>query len=105
MVRVTGFYRWKSDAVFDHEYYRTTHMTRARERLIPLGLLRLESDRLVTGARLREGDVIAASHAYFESLEAAQAAVQAAGQELLESAARHTNLVPELSFSEVTTHL
>jgi uncharacterized protein (TIGR02118 family) len=102
MIRVTGLYRWRPGATFDHAYYRTTHMAFVRERLAPLGLLRLESDRVIRVGEPRAGDVIAASQAYFRTLAEAQNAAQAAGKELLDSAAQHTNLVPELSFSEVT---
>ena len=45
MVRVTGFYRWKAGAHFDHDYYRTKHMPFVRQLLTPFGLLRLESDQ------------------------------------------------------------
>lgn len=105
MIRVTGFYRWKAGARFDHEYYRTEHMPFARRLLAPLGLLRLESDQFLTDPQPRDGDIVAATYAYFESAEAARAALAAAGQELLASVPNYSTLKPELVMSMVTSHL
>lgn len=105
MVRVTGFYKWKAGAHFDHDYYRTTHMPLARELLTLLGLLRLESDQFLAGPELRDGDIIAATHAYFENAATAQAALAATGQDLLKSVPNYSTLTPELVMSILTSHL
>jgi uncharacterized protein (TIGR02118 family) len=104
MVRVTGFYKWKRGARFDHHYYRTKHMPAARNLLEPLGLLRLESDEFLVSSEPREGTIIAATYAYFDSPAAAQAALAARGPELLKSVPEYTDLAPELVMSIVTTH-
>src|SRR5690349_17131274 len=79
MVRVIGLYRWKRGARFDHQYYRTKHMATARDLLQPLGLLRLESDEFLVNGQPQEGAIVAATHAYFDTPGAAQAALAAAG--------------------------
>lgn len=99
MVRVTGFYRWKAGAHFDHDHYRAKHMAFARELLTPHGLLRLESDQFVTAPEPKDGDIVAATYAYFESAAAAQKALAATGQELMKSVPSYSSLTPELVMS------
>lgn len=51
-----------------------------------------------------EGEVIAASNAYFPSIEVAQAALAVTGATLMADVLNYTNLTPELRLSIVTTH-
>ena len=105
MVRVTGFYKWKAGAHFDHDYYRTKHMPLARQLLAPFGLIRLESDQFMAGPSPKEGDIIAATYGYFETVAAAQAALSATGPDLLKSVPNYSTITPELVLSVVTSHL
>ncbi|HYD81977.1 MAG TPA: EthD family reductase [Paucimonas sp.] len=104
MIRVTKYYRWQDSASFDRRYYSREHMQLTREQLLPYGLLRLESDHRLSSRAPEEGEIIAASHAYFRSFEQAQAAMTAAGPTLMRDSARYTNLLPEIRFSAVTEH-
>ncbi|QNP60123.1 EthD family reductase [Paenacidovorax monticola] len=104
MIKVTGIYRWREGATFDHAYYEHEHMRITREALAPLGLMRLESDRMLHARDPGPGQVVAISHAYFASLPEAQAAVRQAGATLMADVPRYTNLQPETHFSEVRTH-
>lgn len=104
MIRVTKFYRWQSSASFDRDYYDRQHMQLTRDYLIPYGLERLESDHRLSSRAPKDGEIIAACHAYFRTFEDAQAALRAAGPVLLQDAARCTNLQPEIRFSAVTSH-
>ena len=103
MVRVTGFYTWRDGATFDHEYYAGPHMALTREQLAPHGLRRLESDRFLVSPP-KPGDLIAASHAYFDTLPAAHV-LRAAGKILLADAPKYTNLTPDMKVSVVTSHV
>jgi uncharacterized protein (TIGR02118 family) len=105
MIRVIGFYRWKEGATFDHDYYHSAHMKLTRELLQPLGLVRLESDRYLFPKPPRDGEVIAASNAYFESVEAAQTAMAAVGAQLMSDVPKYTNLTPEVRLADVSAHL
>lgn len=104
MVRVMGVYRWVEGASFDHTYYNAEHMRLTRTLLAPEGLLRLESDRHIAGEPPPPGSIIAASHAYFPSMEAAQRAVAVAGPTLMADVRRYTTLKPELSFALIESH-
>lgn len=108
MIRVTGLYRWSDGATFDHAYCNSEHMRITKEALKPHGLLRLVAivsflqnhRRRVKSAR----EIIAASNAYFSSVEAAQAALAAAGALLMTGVSEYTNLKPEIRSSAVTSH-
>ena len=102
MIRVIGFYRWSEDAHFDHKYYNSEHMHLTNNLLVPHGLLRLESDRYISSKPPVSGEIIAASNAYFASLEIAQAAMEAVGAVLMADVTRYTNLKPEIRLSVVT---
>ena len=104
MIRVIGFYRWLEGANFDHDYYNTEHMRLTKEALTPHGLIRLESDRYISSKPPVTGEIIAASYAYFPSVEIAQAAMTAVGAVLMADVARYTNLKPEIRLSYVTIH-
>jgi uncharacterized protein (TIGR02118 family) len=105
VIRVTGFYRWTDGASFDHEYYNSAHMALTREQLLPLGLVRLESDRFISGTAPKPGEIVAASHAYFRDIAQAQAALASAGKVLMSDVPKYTTLVPEIRMSVVTSHL
>lgn len=105
MIRVIGFYRWVEGASFDHEYYNNTHMALTREQLMPLGLVRLESDRFVSAAAPKPGEIVAASHAYFENITQAQAALASAGKIIMSDVPNYTTLIPEIRISVVTPHI
>ena len=103
MIRVIGIYRWTEGASFDHQYYQNTHMQLTRDLLTPLGLVRLEADRYLAANLVAPGTIIAASHAYFPSIEIAKTALSAVGATLMADVANYTTLKPELSFAVVTS--
>jgi uncharacterized protein (TIGR02118 family) len=105
MVRVIGLYKWLEGASFDHDYYNKEHMEFAKEKLLPYGLIHLESDQYLSAMPPQPGDIIAATNAYFESPEKAQAAIAAVGNDLMLDVPKYTNIRPELKMSLVTKHL
>ena len=105
MIRVTGTYYWQEGAQFDDAYYHGEHMRQAKELLEPLGLLRLESDRVLHAGAPTAGDAIAVTHAYFPDMGVAQSAMTQAGPTLMASLHNYTTLVPKIAFSVVTTHM
>jgi uncharacterized protein (TIGR02118 family) len=99
MIRITGTYVWRDGARFDHAIYEDEHMALTRELLTPLGLTRLEAERFVLPRGPRAGEPVAATNAYFASLEQAQAALAQAGAELAAHVPRYTDLQPQLRIS------
>jgi uncharacterized protein (TIGR02118 family) len=104
MIRIIAFYRWREGASFNHDYYNSEYMRLTKELLSPHGLLGLESDHYVTNGELKEGEIMAATNAYFTSLEAAKSALAAVRGALLANVPKYTNLKPEIRFSQVTRH-
>jgi uncharacterized protein (TIGR02118 family) len=105
MIRVTGFFRWEAGAVFNHDYFRDEHMRLARDLLAPLGLVRLESDKLFAEEAPALGQLVAATSAYFSSLTEAQVAVSSVCSALRADLHNFTTLNPELHCGAVATHV
>lgn len=95
MIKITALYRWHDGATFDHDYYHGEHMRIAREALAPLGLVRLESDRVMYPGPPRPGQVVALTNAFFTTLEQAQAAALKTAPELTADVLNYTNIKPE----------
>lgn len=104
MIRVTGFFRWEAGALFNHDYYRDEHMRLVGELLAPLGMMRLESDKLFMEEAPAPGQLVAATSAYFLSLGAAQVAVSTVCSLLRADLHNFTTLLPEIHCGTVATH-
>lgn len=104
MIKVTALYRWREGAHFDHDYYHSEHMRIARAALQPLGLVRLESDRVLYPGAPRPGQVVALTNAFFASLSEAQAAATQSAAVLTADIPNYTNLRPESYFAQMLGH-
>lgn len=104
MIKVTALYRWREGATFNHDYYHGEHMRIARAALQPLGLLRLESDRVLYAGEPRAGQVVALTNAFFSNLQQAQAAAKATMVELSADIPNYTNIQPESYFAQMLEH-
>ncbi|MEY2421209.1 MAG: hypothetical protein QOI95_1276 [Acidimicrobiaceae bacterium] len=93
MIRLSVFYPSTEGATFDHDYYREKHVPLA---VSTWGLDGAEIDKGV------DGPYVAAVHFTFESLEALQAAMGAAGTgDVLADVANYTSIAPVLQTSEI----
>ncbi|RYH53801.1 MAG: EthD family reductase [Alcaligenaceae bacterium] len=104
MIKVTALYRWREGATFNHDYYHAEHMRIARQALGPLGLLRLESDRVLYPGDPRPGQVVALTNAFFETLAHAQAAAKQTAAVLIADIPNYTNIEPESYFAQMQAH-
>ena len=92
-IRLSVFYPKSEGATFDHDYYRDKH--------VPLciktwGLAGAEIDKGV------DGPYVAAVHFTFDSLEAMQKAMGAAGTgDVMADVANYTSIQPVLQTSEM----
>jgi hypothetical protein len=75
LAKVTGTYRWREGARFDHAYYESAHARLTTQLLAPLGLVRFE-----------------------------QQALAQVGAELAADLPNYTNIRPSLHVSEVLAH-
>ncbi|HCE93538.1 MULTISPECIES: EthD family reductase [Acidovorax] len=104
MIKVTAVYRWREGATFNHDYYHSEHMRIARAALQPLGLVRLESDRVLYPGEPRPGQVVALTNAFFSDLKQAQTAAKATMAELSADIPNYTNIQPESYFAQMLAH-
>ena len=104
MIKVTAVYRWREGAHFNHDYYHTEHMRLARDALQPLGLVRLESDRVLYPGDPRPGQVVALTNAFFRDLKQAQAAAKQTMAALSADIPHYTNIQPESYFAQALAH-
>ena len=104
MIKVTALYRWREGASFNHDYYHGEHMRIARAALQPLGLVRLESDRVLYPGEPRPGQVVALTNAFFNDLEQAQTAARHTATVLMADVPNYTNIAPESYFANVQAH-
>lgn len=93
MIRLSVFYPSTEGATFDHDYYRNKHVPLC---LKTWGLDRAEIDRGI------DGPYVAAVHFTFESTEAMQKAMGAAGTgDVMADVANYTTIAPVLQTSEI----
>ncbi|MDP4077927.1 EthD family reductase [Acidovorax sp. A1169] len=104
MIKITALYRWHEGATFDHDYYHGEHMRIARQALGPLGLVRLESDRVMYPGPPRPGQVVALTNAFFETVEQAQAAAQQTAPVLTADVPNYTDIKPESYMAQMKAH-
>jgi uncharacterized protein (TIGR02118 family) len=87
------FYPSSEGSTFDHDYYRDKHVPLC---LRAWGLAKAEIDKGV------DGPYVAAVHFEFDSVEAIQTAMAAAGTgEVMADVANYTNITPVLQTSEI----
>lgn len=104
MIKVTAVYRWREGAIFNHDYYHSEHMRIARAALQPLGLVRLESHRVLYPGEPRPGQIVALTNAFFSDLKQAQTAAKATMAELSADIPNYTNIQSDSYFAQALEH-
>ena len=104
MIKVTAVYRWREGATFNHDYYHSEHMRIARAALQPLGLVRLESDRVLYPGEPRPGQVVALTNAFFSDLKQAQTAAKQTAAALMADVPNYTNIESESYLAQLNEH-
>jgi len=93
MIRLSVYYPKSDDATFDHDYYANKHVPLAVQ---SWGLSGAEIDKGI------DGPYVAAVHFKFDSIDALQAAMGAAGTgDVMADVANYTNITPVLQTSEI----
>jgi uncharacterized protein (TIGR02118 family) len=93
MIRLSVLYPTTEGATFDHDYYRDKHVPLAVK---TWGLSGAEIDKGV------DGPYVAAVHFTFDSLEALQGAMGAAGTgDVIADVANYTTIQPVMQTSEI----
>lgn len=102
MIRVTVLYPKSADSRFDMDYYLSKHTPMVKERLTPLGMVRIDVDEGVAGF---PPDQPATYHviAYlvFESVEDLQKGMGAHGGEIMGDIVNYTNVQPIVQINRI----
>lgn len=102
MIRASFLYVARPSGRFDFDYYLGRHVPLARRLLTPLGLVRMEIDRGVSGEEPRSTPRYAcAAHLYFASADAFYEAMASRGDELGSDVPNYTDLEIETQVSEI----
>ena len=102
MIRVSILYPNKEGSKFDHEYYGNNHFQLVRDRLEPLGLLRLGYDKGLGGlAPDSPAPYVAVGYLEFNTIEELQSAMGAHGEELMADIPNYTDIEPVFQIAEV----
>ncbi len=93
MMRFSVFYPTTEGATFDHDYYRNTHVPLAVKTWSPVST---EIDKGI------DGPYVAAVHFTFDSVDAYNAALGAAGTgDVLADVANYTTIAPVIQTAEI----
>jgi uncharacterized protein (TIGR02118 family) len=105
MIRVTVLYENKNGATFNWDYYTNQHLPMVRQKLGPLGLTKIESDRglfaLPPGTPAPYQTI---THLYFDSLEAFQNALTQEAPGILADTPNFTDAPMTITVNEVIVH-
>ena len=102
MICVSVLYPNAKDTTFDHEYYWEKHIATVREKMTPLGLVRVEVNRGLADAAGGPAPMLAMAHMYFASMEVLQTAMASpAAGEMEADLANFTNAEPIVQISQV----
>lgn len=100
MIRVAVLYPQQNDSHFDLDYYLNRHIPLVKERLNPLGLIRVEVDEGIgTSAPDQLAPYAAIGYLVFERIEDFQKGFSAHGAELIADIPNYTNIQPQIQIS------
>jgi uncharacterized protein (TIGR02118 family) len=101
MFKVSVMYPNQEGAQFDFEYYKTTHMGLVKKHLTPFGLIKTGVEKGVSGGGDLPAPYICIGHLYFESQDAYDKGIAAAGTLLRGDIPNFTNVTPVRQISEI----
>ena len=104
MIRVTVLYPKASESKFDFDYYLNKHTPMVRERLTPLGMVRIEVDEGLAGfPPTQPATFHAIGYLIFENLEGLQNGMATHGAEIMGDIANYTNVQPIVQINRIAT--
>ena len=102
MIRVSVIYPNQPGSKFDLNYYTEKHIPMVKERLTPLGLIRVEVDKGISAPDPNApAPFIAMGHLIFNSVEEVHEAFKATGRELMGDIPNYTDIQPQIQISEM----
>ena len=100
MIRVTALYPKTNESNFDWDYYLNKHTPMVKDRLMPLGLTRIEIDEGLGGLTPGEAPTyLVIAHLHFASVEELQNGLGIHGAEIMGDIANFTNVQPQIQIN------
>ena len=101
MIKVTVAYPTEGDKNFDLDYYVETHMALVTRLLTPLGLIKVEVDKGISGTDPNSPPpYVCVGHVYFNSADEVHEALKTHGPEILGDIKNYTDIEPTFQISE-----
>ncbi|GAA4445965.1 hypothetical protein GCM10023189_00570 [Nibrella saemangeumensis] len=101
MVKLTVLYPQHTDSHFDMRYYLDSHIPMVKERLTPLGLVRVDVEEgMASGAPDSQTLYSMIGRLNFNSLEELHNALEAYGEELIRDMSNFTDVQPQMQISQ-----
>jgi len=104
MIRVAVLYANKPEGKFDHAYYANHHVKMVVEKFGPMGLVRGEIDKGISGASPgAPPPYVCVGYLVFNSIEDFQKAWATHSEQIMADIPNYTNIEPQLQISEIVT--
>ena len=104
MIKVTVLYPNEEGKKFDHGYFSTTHLALVQKLLTPMGLVKGEMEKGVSGTDPNEpAPFVAIVHLSFNSTEEVHEAFKAHGRAVMGDISNYTDINPTFQISETTS--
>ncbi len=101
MIKVTVLYPNEEGKKFDHTYFSTTHFALVQKLLGPMGMVKNEQEKGVSGTDPNEpAPFIAVGHLHFNTTEEVHEAFKTHGGEIMGDIANYTDIKPTFQISE-----
>jgi uncharacterized protein (TIGR02118 family) len=102
MIRVSVLYPNKPGAKFDYAYYEKKHIKMVSEKLGPMGLVKVEIDKGISGMPPgSQPPYLTVGYLVFNSMKDLQKAFVPLGGELHDDIPNFTNVEPQIQINEI----
>ena len=102
MIRVTVSYPNEQGKKFDWSYYTETHLPLVHRHLDPMGLVRTEVDKGISGPDpTAPASFVAVAHLIFNTVGEVHEAFKAAGRAVMGDIPNYTDINPTIQISEM----
>ena len=101
MIKVTVLYPNEEGKKFDHGYFSTTHLALVQKLLAPMGLVKGEIEKGLSGADPNTpAPFVGIAHLSFNTTEEVHEAFKAHGGAIMGDIANYTDIKPQFQISE-----
>jgi len=102
MIRVLVLYPQEEGSTFDHAYFMEKHLPMVKERLEPLGLLRIEVDKGISATDPNAPAPYSVMNSLmFNTVEEVHQAFMAEGRAVMGDTPNYTNVKPIIQINEI----